>query len=272
MSKPVLYTFAISVWASAAQLVAADLPVDVDDTTINLLEGGNFNPEFVKLNPNATVPTLTHDGKSFTSTAEVINYLVSISQKKIAPETRITSVVHEAGIDPNFTLAAARNDEELTAVSKSFMMTFTSTRLGYLKQYAATPEGQAYKPFYDAQIAQISGFEALLGGRAPDEAKQGFFKRSTALWDAIKDFIIVTLPAAIDQGPFIGGAEPGVDDFHVAAWLARVASVVGAKKSDEGVSALENRFGPIPQKVKGFWQAWTERDSWAKVYPDNVLH
>jgi len=180
--------------------------------------------------------------------------------------------VHEAGIDPNFTLAAARNDEELTAVSKSFMMTFTSTRLGYLKQYAATPEGQAYKPFYDAQIAQISGFEALLGGRAPDEAKQGFFKRSTALWDAIKDFIIVTLPAAIDQGPFIGGAEPGVDDFHVAAWLARVASVVGAKKSDEGVSALEKRFGPIPQKVKGFWQAWTERDSWAKVYPDNVLH
>jgi hypothetical protein len=97
---------------------SADLPVDVDDTTINLLERGNFNPEFVKLvsgpsplpshrtsfsqNPNATVPILTHDRISFTSTVEVINYLVSISQKKIAPETSITSVVHEAGIDPNF--------------------------------------------------------------------------------------------------------------------------------------------------------------------------
>ncbi|KAH9956745.1 hypothetical protein BC827DRAFT_1270781 [Russula dissimulans] len=184
MSKPVLYTFPISVWA--AQLVAADLPVDVDDTAINLLEGGNFNPEFVQFNPNATVPTLTHDRKSFTSTVEVINYLVSISQKKITPEPPSRAWCTKQGSIQNFTLGAARNDEELAAVSNSFVTTFTKS-------------------------------------------------------------------PAIDRGPFIAGAESEVDDFHVAAWLMRIAYVVGAQKSDDGVSALEKRFRPIPHKIEVFW-------------------
>ncbi|KAH9957533.1 hypothetical protein BC827DRAFT_1270230 [Russula dissimulans] len=78
-------------------------------------------------------------------------------------------------------------------------------------------------------------------------------KTSTALSDDIKGFIVVALPAAIDRGPFIAGAESEVDDFHVAAWLVRIAYVVGAQKSDEGVSALERRFRPIPHKIKVFW-------------------
>jgi hypothetical protein len=93
---------------------------------VNLFEGANFNPEFLKLvgrgslsivyafidlasfqNPNGTLPTLSHEGKSYKSTAEVIDYLVSISSTKVAPETSITKVVHEDGIDPNFSMVAA---------------------------------------------------------------------------------------------------------------------------------------------------------------------
>ncbi len=58
-------------------------------------------------NPNATIPTLTHGGKSFTSTTEVVNYLASISSTKVAPETTITTVVHEDRIDPNTVLFSA---------------------------------------------------------------------------------------------------------------------------------------------------------------------
>jgi len=144
--------------------------------------------------------------------------------------------------------------------------------LGYLKKYATTPEAQAHKPFYDKQIAALSGVYAILNGQASDEAKQGFFSVSTDLWDAIKAFTLETLPAAISEGPFISGDRPGVDDFHVGAWLARIAFLVGAQKSEEGVSALEKKFGPLPEKVKVFWGAWIVRDSWVKAYPDNLLH
>jgi len=272
MSKPILYTFPLAVWPSAPHLALAELGIDADFSIVNLVEGENFKPEFLKLNPNATIPTLTHGGKSFTSTTEVVNYLASISSTKVAPETTITTVVHEDRIDPNSVLFSARNDEELAKVSGGFANVFTTTRLGYLKRYAMTPEGQAHKSFYDQRIAAISGLYALLNGQASDEVKQSSFSATTALWDAIKAFTVETLPAAIAEGPFIGGDRPGVDDFHVGAWLARIAFVLGAQNSDAGVSVLEKAFGPLPEKVKVFWSAWIVRDSWVKTYPDNVLH
>ena len=93
---------------------------------MSLFEGANFSPEFLKLvsrnslstvhavidalsskNSNATLPTLTHVGKSYKSTAEVIDYLVSISSTKVTPETSISKVVHEDSVDPNFSMVAA---------------------------------------------------------------------------------------------------------------------------------------------------------------------
>jgi hypothetical protein len=141
-----------------------------------------------------------------------------------------------------------------------------------LKKYAATPEAQVHKAFYDEQITKISGLHAVLNGQASDEGKQRFFSKSSALWDGIKVFIVKTLPTAITEGPFIGGVRPGVDDFHVGAWIARIAFVLGAQKSEEGLPALEKRFGPLPEKVKVYWTAWIGRDSWVKAYPANALH
>ncbi|KAI9454646.1 hypothetical protein BJY52DRAFT_711869 [Lactarius psammicola] len=197
MSKPVLYTFPHSVWAAAPQLALAELDVDAEFKIVNLIEGANFDPEFLKLNPNGTIPTLAHEGKSFTSTAAVIDYLVTISSKKVAPATSITTVVHEDKIDPNFAFVASRNDEELAKVVGGFAPVFMSTRLAGLKKHAATVEAEPHKDFHDKQIEKISGIDALLSGNAPAEAKQGFYSASTALWDSIKVFTVETLPAAI---------------------------------------------------------------------------
>ena len=131
---------------------------------------------------------------------------------------------------------------------------------------------QAHKPLYDKRISTISALHAILNDQASDEAKQNFFSASASLWDGIKAFTLETLPAAIAEGPFISGDRPGVDDFYVGVWLARIAFAVGAQKSDAGVAALEKAFGPLPQKVKDLWSAWVARDSWVKGYPDNVLH
>lgn len=109
--------------------LSAELGVDTDYEVVDLFEGGNFDPKFLKLvssdlvatfslsykphssqNPGATLPTLAHNGKSYTSTADVIDYLVSISPKKVAPATSITTVVHEQNIDPNFAFVASVRD------------------------------------------------------------------------------------------------------------------------------------------------------------------
>ncbi|KAI0252302.1 hypothetical protein BJV78DRAFT_1204333 [Lactifluus subvellereus] len=272
MTKPVLYTFPRSVWSAAPHLALAELGIDAEFKIVDLVEGANFDPEFLKLNPNATLPTLTHDGESYTSTTAVIDHLVSISSVEVAAETSITKTVHEDKIDPNFAFLAARNEEELAEVSGGFGNVFTTTRLGGLKKYAATEEGQAYKTFYDAKIAATGRMHALLNGHATHGDKQGHFTASTDLWAAIKAFTLETLPAAITVGPFIGGARPGVDDFHVGAWLARIAFLVGAQKSEEGFLMLDERFGLVDEKVETYLKAWSARDSWVKTYPDHVLH
>jgi hypothetical protein len=135
-----------------------------------------------------------------------------------------------------------------------------------------TPEAQANKPFYDKRIASLSSLYAILNGQAQNEVKRAYFSNSAALWDSILVFTVDRLPAAIAEGPFIGGPRPGVDDYHVGAWLARIATLLGAEKSEGGVSALEKGFGPLPEKVKAYWAAWIARDSWVKAYPDNLLH
>ena len=121
--------------------LSGELGIDADLSEVNLFEGANFSPEFLKIvsrgslwivyafvdvvsfqNPNATLPTLTHEGKSYTSTAEVIDYLVSISSTKVAPETSITKVVHEDRIDPNFSMVAAVRQFAITPMMLAYLI------------------------------------------------------------------------------------------------------------------------------------------------------
>ena len=243
----------------------------------------------------------------------MIEYVVSISSKKVAPATSITTVVHDEKYNPNFAFVAsvsrhtnlvAFNDDQHDTLSettrnspkhravpgpvsrrvvclfkipscrtfKLISWRFRRAGLAGLKKYAESPEGQQHKAFYDKHIAKISALSAILKGTAPDEDKQQFFVISASLWENIKLFVVEILPGAIQEGPFIAGATPGVDDYHVGAWLARIAFLSGAKKSEEGVAALEKRFGPIPEKVRKYWAGWIVRDSWTKAYPENDLH
>jgi hypothetical protein len=144
--------------------------------------------------------------------------------------------------------------------------------LAGLRKHAASPEGAPHKEYYDKQLTKVSSLDGLYKGNAPDEAKKEFFAASTALWESIEVFVLETIPNAITEGPFIAGATPGVDDYHVAGWLARIAFLSGAQKSDQGVAALEKRFGPLPEKVRVYWASWIARGSWVKAYPENDLH
>ena len=46
-----------------------------DEVKLNLLEGDQLKPEYLKLNPNGVVPTLDHDGAIVTDSTVIIEYL-----------------------------------------------------------------------------------------------------------------------------------------------------------------------------------------------------
>jgi hypothetical protein len=88
------------------------------------VEGANFELDFVKKSPQATLPALiTPDGKLYDSTTTVVDYIIKNSPKGAnsitAADPELLEIVHADNIDPNFFLLAARSKEELAAKNKS---------------------------------------------------------------------------------------------------------------------------------------------------------
>src|SRR5499425_3148942 len=50
-----------------------------EEVKLNLLEGDQLKPEYLKLNPNGVVPTLDHDGAIIIDSSVIIEYLDEIS-------------------------------------------------------------------------------------------------------------------------------------------------------------------------------------------------
>lgn len=129
-----------------------------------------------------------------------------------------------------------------------------------------------HRAFYDRKLAVNSQVLAIYQSKVPDDIKNGFFKKSEAHWKALRSFILDILPSHLPENGFIGGGRPGEDDFHAAAWLARIAAAGGAKETQQGLIELEKEVGkPIPVKVANYWNSWAERESWKMVY-GNGLH
>ncbi|KAI0793432.1 hypothetical protein C8Q75DRAFT_731156 [Abortiporus biennis] len=276
MSKPVLYVFGLSVWAAAPQLAIVELgyaPDAIKQKVVNLAEGANFTPGFLKLNPNATLPTFTSvDGKNFTNTYDVIKYLAQHAPKKVAPgDKAFLDRIHEDSIDPNFIIFAVRNEEELKAASSGFPHTFLENRQSSLIKNSQTPEAAPFKAFYDAKIPVNGGLLDLFSGKASESDKKAFFELSAKHWENISNFIVNELPTVLPDSGFIGGEIPGEADFHLGAWLARVAHILGGKNAQGEYKVFEKETKvPVPTKVAAYFDAWVTRPSWQQVYAEGL--
>jgi glutathione S-transferase len=69
-----LYHGRTSVCSVKARLVLAEKGVDFDSQLMTL-QGDQYEPAYMKLNPNAVVPTLTHDDKVVTESTVIMHYV-----------------------------------------------------------------------------------------------------------------------------------------------------------------------------------------------------
>ncbi|KDQ59651.1 hypothetical protein JAAARDRAFT_33221 [Jaapia argillacea MUCL 33604] len=280
MSKGTLYTFNLSVWSAVPELALVELgytDADITKKVVNLVEGENFAPAFLKINPKATLPTLqAASGETYTSTATVTKYLItnSPSASSITPGTDIIDKVHEDQYDPNFAMLSARSEEELKEKAAGFPALFTRNRQQALTNHSQSPLGQPFKAFYTEKLTGNGGLLAIYESKVPVSTTTDFFAQSQAHWANIKSFIYDILPAALanTQGPFLGGSKPGEDDFHVGGWLARIVSMIpGAHKGTDGITVLKEEFaGDVPESVVTYWNAWCLRESWEVVYAEGL--
>lgn len=70
-----LYHNAVSTCSQKVRLVLAHKNLEFESHEIDLLSGGQHDPEYVKLNPNHVVPTLVRDGEVFIESSLINEYL-----------------------------------------------------------------------------------------------------------------------------------------------------------------------------------------------------
>ncbi|QRV76215.1 glutathione S-transferase [Ceratobasidium sp. AG-Ba] len=273
MSKPTLYVFGGSVWASAPGLALIELkytPELVEEKVVNLLEGDNFEPEFLRINISATLPTLTTGEKTYTSTVDCVEWLVLHAPTpgvKSAHQDAITAV-HRENIDPNFSLLSARTPEELKAKRESVPGLFVRQRQAKLEKLAPqSPED--LKKFYEDKLAFNGFLSSVYADEPAAEVTSGWFDKSNQHWSDVKAFISTELATLLPESGFVDGEAPGEADFHIAAWLARTAGVTGAKPDD--VSPLGEALGlTLDPKIVAYFDAWKARESWKKMYAEGL--
>lgn len=255
-------------------------------------------------NIGATLPTLTADGKTYTSTA------VSVSGSRKATRSHILFqdcvewlilhaptpgnkskhqdvivAVHRDNIDPNFSLLSARDQNELDAKRAGVPGIFIRQRQAKLEEVAPkSPED--LKAFYKEKL-EFNGFlSSVYAGTlftnlalnkvtdfitegAGSDATSGWFAKSIQHWADVKTFVETELPGYLPASGFIDGAAPGEADFHVAAWLARTAGVSGA--SPDNVAPLGEALGiTLDPKVVAYFDAWKTRESWKTLYAEGL--
>ncbi|KAF2888126.1 hypothetical protein ILUMI_18047 [Ignelater luminosus] len=74
---PKLYKLDVSPPVRAVYLTAEALGVELEHVEVNFPKGESLKPEFKKLNPQHTIPTLDDDGKIIWDSHAIIIYLVS---------------------------------------------------------------------------------------------------------------------------------------------------------------------------------------------------
>jgi len=70
-----LYHGTTSVCAIKVRLTLAEKNLPWESELLDLRRGDQYKPDYIKLNPNAVVPTLIHDGKVITESTVIIEYL-----------------------------------------------------------------------------------------------------------------------------------------------------------------------------------------------------
>ncbi|KAJ6535138.1 hypothetical protein B0H19DRAFT_1223049 [Mycena capillaripes] len=255
-----LYGFGYSLWSAAAELAVLELRYPEGAVTlknVDLINGENFDPAFLKLNPNGTTATLEADGKVYTSTADVIAHLVEQAPCKVKVGTpAIIAAVHDDKYDPNFALLLARDESELTVKGAWIPGKFFAGRQVALEKYAADPAAAAFKDFYEPRLTANGALLAIYRREAPAEAQAAFFAKSKEHFDAVRSALLAVYPALLPANGFIGGAEPGEDDFHMIAWITRIAWTAYGE--------------PVPDAMAAYWRAWIQRPSWKKVYAETL--
>ena len=237
----------------------------------------NLDPEYLKINPNGTVPSLVipSQGKPLTDTRAILQYL---DQSRLSndlptltpldPETKaaadtLIELVHSDDLNTELIWLRARNKKELDA---SPFASYLSTRQKVLeKNRSAYPD----HPFYSPKAEENSALHHIYTTASSAEL-EAFFE-STQI--AYRNFVLgmEKLESSI-RLPYAAGDNATLADLHIVPWLSHSQFGVGTTDSRD-LDTLEVHLQKsvpgfkIGPRTREWWRTFGKRDSFKQVFP-----
>jgi glutathione S-transferase len=254
-----LYTFALSLWASAPRLLINELDItNLKEVQVDLSKAENFTAEYLAVNPHNTVPALTaeKDGKvtNYTSTIEVVSYLnevngspLSIPDKQNDIDAFLELMHGEADVGNQLFFTSGSVPE--VEAKKGLIVPFVGARVtaweSFIEKYPA------HADLYRKNIASNNGILAAYNGN--EEAQEKLFAANKQFWATGLKFLDHA-EALIKDNEYVFGAY-SVADIHFTPYLFRFVLV----SSPETIFATRPALGEYYKRVQA-------RPSFAKTF------
>ncbi|KAI8711415.1 GST N-terminal domain-containing protein [Fusarium sp. LHS14.1] len=282
--KLTLYSFVGSQWAGVAHLALAEKGFSADDyeiKEINLAAAENFAPEYLKINPNGTVPSLVSSAleKPLVESMDILRYVDSLGKATLVPRDskmqqkaqQIIDHVHSADVNTNVILFDARDAKEMEAKKASKWKDFLQNRQNRLEhEHKAAPDNA----FYSFKREENGAVNRLYAAEIGTDHQQFFeishhqYRTFASGMNKLEDILVL---------PFAAGDSLTEADLHVIPWLSHALRGAGTEPTD-----IHN-FGPLEElirrsdpefivgpKIKQWWKTVSGTNSFKKVYP--ILH
>ncbi|KAK2804518.1 hypothetical protein FQN50_006593 [Emmonsiellopsis sp. PD_5] len=285
MNKFTLYSFAGSQWAGVAHLTLAEKGYDksqYDVKEIDLITAKNFEPDYLAINPNGTIPSLTSPAlsKPLIESADILKYL-NQSHPSFGPELiptdpiilnrmkELIDLVHSKDVDTNLILLQARDKTEMDDKRGSIWKTFLANRQAKLDQYSASLPAH---PFYGPKSLENSHVNKLYNTEiGPDheaffDLTHDMYRRFAAGMERLESLLML---------PYAAGTEVTAADLHIVPWLAHAMWGAGGVEV-AGFEPLEKLIGKtvsgfkVGPRTREWWVNFGKRESFKGIFP--ILH
>ena len=235
-----LYHSVNSVCAQKVRVALAEKGLEYREHLMTL-RGDQFDAQYMKLNPNAVVPTLVHDGRPVLESSVILYYLDEV----FPSPALMPSDPHER--------AAVRQFNKLVdeyVHNSCTILTFAT----------------AFRPWF----AGLSGeqIEARLA-KAPSK-KRTEYKRDVALHGLDSKFVrealvthlklLQTMDAALERGPWLAGGQFSLADAAVIPYILRLDLLKMNKLFKESIKGWYARMRARPSVKKEMLDRMTPQD------------
>ncbi|PYG34511.1 glutathione S-transferase family protein [Pelagimonas varians] len=226
-----LYHHGSSVCAAKVRFAMAEKGLDWEGVYIDILKGEQFNPDYMKLNPKAVVPTLTHDDTVIVDSTVIVEYL-----DQIAPDTSVHPTDPAQRAQARYWTKAVDEDLHPACGAVTFVCSHRHT---VLKNLGA----DGVKKFLEATPAMsvTSNWKDLKDGYT----RYGFDAPGAAEKVKLYDSYLAKMEAALDGRPE-GGLEGGNDRGN--NWLVGNAFSI----ADIAMTPYVNRLAMM--SMRGMWE------------------